>query len=130
MTTKKSNAEQEETKVKTNEKAGDKVIFPEGPTRNKVEEWKSLYGSVFMTEVDEDIFVWRTITRTEYKEILKLKQADALYREERICEKCVLWPEDYDFLQMGQGGAGVPSLLAEQVMDKSGFTPKGESQKL
>ncbi len=119
--------EQEEVQE---EKGADDEIFPDGPTRNKVEEWKSRYGSVYMTDIEDEVFVWRTITRIEYKEILKAKQADALYREERMCEKCVLWPENYSFISMSQGKAGIPSLLAEHIMDKSGFNPVADAQKL
>lgn len=104
-------------------------LFEDGPTTNQVEKWKSQFGSVYMTELDDDVFIWRTITRVEYKGVLKAKNADALYREERICELCVLWPKDYNFLAMGSGKAGIPSLLSEQIMDKSGFA-QTESRKL
>jgi hypothetical protein len=103
---------------------GDEVLFPDGPKMNLVEEWKSKYGAVYLTEFDEEVFLWRTLTRKEYKDIMKVMQADTYYKEERICDKCILYPEGYDFLKMTHGKAGIPSLLAEQIMDKSGFTAK------
>lgn len=110
---------------------GDNQIFPDGPTTNQVEGWKSLYGQIYLTEFDEDTtYIWRILTRKEYKGIMKIDQADQYYREERICEKCVLWPEKYSFLSMGSGKAGVPSFIAEQVMDKSGFVAKTGAVKL
>lgn len=108
----------------------EELLFDDGPPMKKIAEWKSLYGDIYMTEVDTDIFIWRPITRTEYKEILKVKNADALYREERMCDKCVLWPEDYNFLVMGSGKAGIPSLLSEQIIEKSGFVASDTSKKL
>lgn len=105
-------------------------IYPGGPTQGEVETWKIRFGEVFATEFDETIFVWRTLSRTEYKEVLSIKNADPMYREERICEKCVLWPKGYDHIAMARGKAGIPSLLAEQIMDKSGFLPNGEAKKL
>lgn len=105
-------------------------IVPGGPTYREVEELKAKFGEIYATEFDDEIFLWRTLSRVEYKDILKLQRADAMYKEERICEKCVVWPEGYDFVQMAQGKAGIPSVLAEQIMDRSGFSPNGEAKKL
>lgn len=106
-------------------------LFPNGPTMNQVEEWKSRYKEIFLTEFDDDlVFIWRTLNRKEYKDIIKIQNADNLYREERICERCVVWPENYSYMSMSSGRAGIPSLLAEQVMDKSGFVAKTGALKL
>jgi len=48
-------------------------------------------------------------------------------REEEICKCCVVYPENYDF---GGSGAGVATLLAEQIMDKSGFSAKKAPERL
>jgi len=106
----------------TSQYDGETLLFESGPTLNKVEEWRSLYGQVYATEFDDEVYIWRTLKRVEYKEILKIKGADALFREERICQKCIVWPEAYDFVDMASGKAGTPSILAEQIMDKSGFS--------
>jgi hypothetical protein len=103
------------------EPKGDDPLFEGGPTNDMVAEWKSRWGAIYATEFDDEVFIWRTLSRIEYKEILKVKNADGLYREERICEKCVLWPEGYGFMNMGGGKAGQPSIVAEQIMAKSGF---------
>jgi hypothetical protein len=103
---------------------GDEVLFPDGPKMKLVEEWKSKFGAIYLTEFDEEVFIWHTLSRKEYKDIMKVQQADTYYKEERICDKCVLWPEKYDFLKMTYGKAGIPSLVAEQIMDKSGFTAR------
>lgn len=105
-------------------------IFPEGPTHKQIEAWKAQFGEVYATEFEEEVFIWRTLTRIEYKNILKIKGADPMYREETICEKCTLFPEGYNRIAMSNGKAGIPSLLAEQIMDKSGFLPNGEAKKL
>lgn len=104
--------------------ATEELLFEDGPTLAKVDEWKGLFGQVYMTEFEDEIFIWRALRRKEFKEIMKVEGADALYREERVCERCVLWPEKYDFVAMGMGEAGTPTLLSEQVMDKSGFVAK------
>lgn len=109
---------------------GNELLFPGGPTLAKVEEWKSLYGDIYLTEFDEEVFVWRTLKRKEYKEIMKIQGADQFYREERICEKVVLYPEHYNFMEMGRGKAGIPTLLSELIMEKSGFQAKTGAMKL
>ena len=96
-------------------------IFPDGsgPSQAMVDLWKSRYGQIYSTEVDEDeYFVWRVLTRGELKGLTEIGDSDGLYKEELICEKCVLWPTDLDF---SLGKAGVPSVLAEQIFEKSGF---------
>ncbi|HDR7632488.1 MULTISPECIES: tail chaperonin [Bacillus] len=131
---------QEETSVV---KVGDKFdeddvskaeqeIFPGGPTYNELEKWKSMYaGEVYLTEFDEEnIFVWRPIKRKEYKDIAKIPNADNFYKEERICEKAVLFPANYGFMQMTNGKAGIPTLLHELVLEKSGFAAKTGAMRL
>ena len=113
------------------EGSSEEGIFPGGPTQSQVDEWKSKFkDGIFMTEVGQDVFVWRPITRLEYKNIMKIKGADAMFREEKICETCILWPTDYSFTQMKTGKAGVPSILVDQIMEKSGFLAEGEAQQL
>jgi len=104
----------------------DEEIFPGGPTYNDVEKWKSQYGDeVFLTEIDENnIFVWRPIKRKEYKDIQKIQNADAFYKEERICDKVVLYPKNYGHMHMANGKAGIPTLLSELIMEKSGFVAR------
>lgn len=90
-----------------------------GPSQDMVDLWKKRYGQIYSTEVDdEEYYVWRVLTRPELKAISANGTADGLYREEAICEKCVLWPVGIDF---SIGKAGVPSVLAEQIFEKSGF---------
>lgn len=107
-------------------------IFPGGPTYNELEKWKSMYnGEVYLTEFDdEDVFVWRPIKRKEYKDIAKIQNADTFYKEERICEKSVLFPVNYGFMNMSNGKAGIPTLLHELILEKSGFVAKTGAMRL
>jgi hypothetical protein len=107
-------------------------IFPGGPTHNELEKWKAMYnGEVYLTEFDdESVFVWRPIKRKEYKDIAKIQNADAFYKEERICEKSVLFPANYSFMHMSAGKAGIPTLLSELILEKSGFVAKTGAVKL
>lgn len=109
---------------------GNELLFPGGPTLVRIEEWKSLHGEVFLTEFDEEVFLWRTLKRKEYKEIMKINGADQYYKEERIVDRVALYPENYNFMAMTNGKAGIPTLLSELVMEKSGFQAKTGAMKI
>jgi hypothetical protein len=61
---------------------------------------------------------------------MKINGADQYYKEERIVDKVMLYPENYNFISMTNGKAGVPTLLSELVMEKSGFSAKTGAVKL
>jgi hypothetical protein len=110
---------------------GEELLFPNGPTVSQVEEWKSRFGDeIYLTEFEEEVFLWRPISRKEYKQVMKVPNADSFYKEERICEAVILYPQGYNFMAMTQGKAGIPTLLAELVMEKSGFQAKTGAMKL
>lgn len=114
-------APQEGSSDEVGAKDFDTPIFENGPTQNQIDEWKSRYGEIYVIEFDEERFIFRPLKRLEYKEVAKIKDADSLFKEERICEKCVLWPENYGFTAMSQGKAGYPSQLADYIFAKSGW---------
>lgn len=102
----------------------DTPIFEDGPGTSQVDIWKKQFGNtkVFHTQILEKHFVFRTLNRFEYKQVVGIENIDALYREEVICRTCVLWPYNYDFKQMAQEDSGYPSTLAQIIMENSGFT--------
>lgn len=106
--------------------AQDKPLFEGGPLESELLAWKKQFGKVFMTELDGEFYIWRKINRFEYKEVMSIPNTNELSREEMICEVCVLFPFDYSYETMVNDGGGIPSMLAEQVMQKSGFTRKAK----
>jgi hypothetical protein len=109
---------------------GKELLFRGGPTLDKIEEWKSQYGEIYLTEFEEEIFIWRALIRKEYKEVMKVETKDNFYKEERICERVVIYPSGYNFMAMTKGKAGIPTLIAELVMEKSGFQAKTGAMRL
>lgn len=103
----------------------DEAIFEGGPTRSEIASWKKQFEqdghSINLTEHMEEVFIWRTLNRTEYREIMALPNTDPLQREEIICEICTLFPYEYNFSDMAARRAGTPAVLAEQIMQESGF---------
>lgn len=101
--------------------------FLPGLSQEQVDEWKKQYGELYVTEFEDQTFVWRVLNRAEYKKIVNAQGMDVFQREEEICRQCVLYPQNYDY---SVAKAGVATLLAEQIMDKSGFVAKSAPQKL
>ena len=99
-------------------------LFFNGPSNEEVDAWKLQYKTVYATEIDgSGVFVWRTLNRKEFKELMKIETTDPLAREEKLCDLCILWPEGLDEESFQEGDAGVPTILAEQIMERSGFAP-------
>jgi hypothetical protein len=102
-----------------------------GPSRREVEGWKERHeGLVYFTPFENDVFVWRTLHRPEYREIIRDQTLTALDREELFTEKCVLYPYDFSIEKIKKSRAGIASLLSEMIMDKSGFVAQSAPIKL
>lgn len=102
----------------------DTPLFEGGPGISQLDIWKKQYTKekIFHTQILDKHFVFRTLNRFEYKQIVAIENIDALYREEIICHTCVLWPYNYDFKKMAAEDSGYPSTLAQIIMENSGFT--------
>ena len=101
---------------------GEDEIYPGGPTYDKLQDWKSRFdGEVYMSDFNDTIFIWRPIRRKEYKEIQNIENINEYYMEEQICQRCMLWPEDYAMQKMTFGKAGIPTTLSQLIMERSGF---------
>ena len=107
-------------------------LWDGGPTAGMVKEWKQQYGEVYVTSVSNDNHViWRVLNRMEYKQIVKkmeqlmesgkLTSAEAnMWNEEVVAKTCILYPavENGDVSHLM---AGLPSLIAQEVLEASGF---------
>lgn len=110
---------------------GDEELLPNGPTHNQVEDWKGRFnGKVFLTQVGGQPYVFRPIRRNEYKAVMKVRSDDRYYTEEKICATCVIFPENFQQTAMAHGLAGTPTVLAEMILEQSGFNPNIESIQL
>ena len=103
-------------------------IYRDGLTEDMVIEWKRKYGKVFATNFRDKVFVYKAITRGEFKnEISKIEDWEE--REDRIVEMNVLWPTDFDFTS-DNAPAGYIALIAESIYEVSGFAPIGPAIEL
>ncbi len=100
----------------------DSEIFSGGPTRRQVEEWKKDYKGVYFTPFEKEVYVWRKINRSEYRSLIEEnKNGTTMDREDKITVMCTLWPPNLTIEDMITVDGGVPSLLSEMIMQKSGF---------
>ena len=105
----------------------DAPMWPDGPMISQVEAWVRLFHAtnldVGMAEFPTgELFVWRSISRYEYKAIMAAPATTPLIREEMICELCSLWPAKYDIGIQANAKGGIPGSLAKTIMKASGFT--------
>lgn len=110
----------------------DEEIWEGGPTAGMIKDWKDRFGDVYVTSITYDKhIVWRVLSRMEYKQIVKkmeqlvqagqLTSAEAnMWNEEAIAELCILYPA-FDKKTMSGSMAGMPSLIAQEVLEASGF---------
>lgn len=74
------------------------------------------HRNVFMQQIDNQMFFYRSLGRSEYKKILTDDRFDDMAKEELICQVCTLWPEGFDFEECD---AGVPTVLARAILKNS-----------
>jgi hypothetical protein len=110
----------------------EEVLWEDGPTAGMIKDWKTSYNEVYVTSITYDKhIVWRVLNRNEYKQIVKkmeqliqggqLTSAEAnMWNEETISELCILFPK-YDKKALSGAMAGMPSLIAQEVLEASGF---------
>ncbi len=97
--------------------------YEDAPDELTVEAWKDNYGKIFVSSVlgDDSIYVWRTINRQEYKQMVNngIVKNPMLY-EETVVRRCVLWPK-VSAENVSVSDAGVVPTLAKQILYRSGF---------
>jgi hypothetical protein len=91
-----------------------------GPSDEQINMWKDQFGEVYLMSFDlNDNFVWRPVTRLEYKNIVQTAKDDAHYQE-MLVQRCVLWPQIGPEHLTG-GKAGTIPTLHSVIMEGSNF---------
>ena len=81
-------------------------------------EFKKHYRNVFVYQVDEQVFIYRTLSRKEYKDILNDDRFNDFEKEEIICDTCLLYPDPNTF-DWNDVDAGIPTELMKQIRKNS-----------
>ena len=104
-------------------------FLPDGLTVEMVWQYKQQYGNVYIVEVCDQIYLYRAMAKPEYKSIMQMEGATREMQEEKIAEKCVLFPAlGIEGLRVGL--AGLASTLTEYIMRASGFGAMSTPTKL
>ena len=102
------------------------------PDKYQLEAWKDAYGVINISSVfgGDDIYLWKTMTRAEYKKLVKGGMLnDEMRAEDMIVRKHLLYPEPNDVF-MSTTPAGVIPVLKSQIMYQSGFVSEREALSL
>ncbi len=153
MDTESNNAE---TKQETSKPDLASIVknLPNAPDQPTIDAWKAKYKDVFVSGFsEEEIFIWRSINRVEYKKFQIEQQAinalqqntnsgspqdvkaqvavaiDTQYAmEENLVANCILWPKLTPEELSAKAGT-IPSLL-EQIMQNSNFMTPAQASVL
>lgn len=96
--------------MKTNGKDYNQVTF-----EAVVDKLSKEYDNIICTEIMDEIFIYRPITRYEYKNIM-MADIEDYEKQDLICDACVLYPEGYDW---NDCIGGIPNELCTEILDKS-----------
>jgi hypothetical protein len=91
------------------------------PSDADIQAFKDRFGdNIYMIALDEDeMYVWRPLTRHEYKALLQNVQHEQVFMEQ-IVQKCVLWPTVTPEWVAGGKGGTIPTLHSV-IMEGSNF---------
>ena len=91
----------------------------------KIISFQKKHRNVFVHQIEDQVFIYRSLGRKEYKDLLKDERFDEMAKEELICQVCTLHPNNFDFEDCD---AGVPTKLAEAIITNS-FLDSVEARK-
>jgi len=105
--------------------------IPNGPSQEKVDEWKAKFGDVYVATFGEEKYIYRPLKRFEYKQILQVGQTpeNRTFVEEKISQMCIVWPT-IDVAKLSTFKAGTISTLVDLIMAASNFGITEEPVKL
>lgn len=90
-------------------------------TESMLSYFKNLYSGhkILYVRFSDKEFVFRTLSRGEYKNILFLN-SNEYDKQDAVCNAACIYPEEYDFAVCGY--AGLPETVSEYIENLSGFT--------
>lgn len=84
---------------------------------DQVLEWKQSYEAIYQTTILDQRFIYRTIGREEYKQIILMDLGLGEFQE-AICHTAILYPQEFDF---SKGIAGIAEIISDNILDVSGL---------
>lgn len=87
-------------------------------TPERLLELKQEWGQIFEDEILGKIFIWRPLSRQEYKDIISL-DISTEEQEELICQACILEPSIEEFKSFSGKYGLVATTLADMIIGTS-----------
>lgn len=86
--------------------------------RTRLHQFKDEYWNIYQSEILGYTFIWREVSRAEFKRITRYF-TDPYDQEDEICKLCLIEPAEFDFESCE---AGVATMLADHIIKESGFS--------
>ena len=116
--------------VNNQEKIVAEVAKQLGISVAQIEDWKRQFGKIEADKIGGRWFVYRTLRRSELKQIRQNVQGgDDLVQEEKIASRCLVHPKLSE-LELRDEEAGLATTLCELIYHFSGYTPDAAPVKL
>ena len=93
----------------------------------KIAQWRKEYKSIYKTVIDDELYIWRKIKRSEYVEIHNaIFNDDDLpdelkfwIKQEEITKAVLLYPSNA--AEVIEESAGIPTVISQDCLNRSGF---------
>jgi len=109
--------------VSPEEKIRAEVAKQLGVTVAQIEDWKKQFGKIEADKIGGRWFVYRTLRRSEMKQIRQgVQGGDDLIQEEKIAARCLVHPK-LNEMELREEEAGLATTLCELIYHFSGYTP-------
>ena len=82
-----------------------------------LEKFKEKYKNIYLFQFEDQVFIYHSIGRKEYTDLIMNQGISDPEKEEIICKMCTLYPKDFDFENCEE--AGLPTNLAKEIIDNS-----------
>ena len=93
----------------------------------KIALWRKEYKSIYKTVIDDELYIWRKIKRSEYVEIhnaifnsTEISDDFKFWiKQEEITRAVLLYPENAD--EVIEESAGISTVISQDCLNRSGF---------
>ena len=93
-----------------------------------IDDLKKKYKNLYLFQFGDQVFVYRSIGRKEYRDLVLNENLTDQEKEEIECSTCVLWPQDFDFANCEE--AGLPTQLAQAIEENSYISEENRTKVL
>ena len=76
------------------------------------------YKNVFMVQLQNEVFIYRALRRSEFYEIMNGSRFNDVDKEEFVCQECLLYP-DPEIYDWDNCAAGIPTTLSKEILKNS-----------